>query len=271
MSTVWLSGQPPGNTTTRRNGKRAVMSNTSNSKNRNNNQSSDDDWIGELIWSLTKAAGQLLWWAILFPTLSIPAVLTIWVAIGHGARAGLLTAALAVAAYTGWAVPEPSSFTVWVTDPVRQRWLTWWRYGRNWASVCTLHGLTARLGERTLVPALRSVRIGSHADVLTLRVLAGQSVNDWQKRGDALAAAWRAERLTIRATTPASCGSSSVAVTCWPNPSGCPCRPRQPRSTWPRCGSESPRCGPGGNYPSWASTSWWPVPPGPGRARCCGR
>ena len=202
MSAVWLSGQPADHTATRRNGKRAVMSNTSNSKNRNNNQSSDDDWIGELIWSLTKAAGQLLWWAILFPTLSIPAVLTIWVAVGHGARAGLLTAALAVAAYTGWAVVEPSSFTAWVTDPVRQRWLTWWRYGRNWASVCTLHGLTARLGERTLVPALRSVRIGAHADVLTLRVVAGQSVNDWQKRGDALAAAWRAERLTIRATTP---------------------------------------------------------------------
>lgn len=178
------------------------MSNTSNRKNHNNNQSSDDDWIGELIWALVKAAGQLLWWAILFPTLSIPAVLTIWVAIGHGARAGLLTAALAVAAYTGWAVVEPSSFTAWVTAPVRQRWLSWWRYGRGWESVCTLHGLTARLGERTLVPGLRSVQIGDHADVLILRVVAGQSINDWQKRGDALAAAWRAERLTIRATIP---------------------------------------------------------------------
>jgi S-DNA-T family DNA segregation ATPase FtsK/SpoIIIE len=198
MSTVWLPGQPP----RRRNGKRAIMSNTSNRKNHNNNRSSDDDWIGELIWSLTKAAGQLLWWAILFPALSIPAVLTIWVAIGHGARAGLLTAALAVAAYTGWAVAEPSSFTAWVTAPVRQRFLSWWRYRRTWASVCTLHGLTARLDERTLVPALQSVRIGNHTDVLTLRVVAGQSINDWQKRGPALAAAWRAERLTIRTTTP---------------------------------------------------------------------
>lgn len=178
------------------------MSNTSNRKNHNNNQSSDDDWIAELIWSLTKAAGQLLWWAILFPALSIPAILTMWVAITHGARAGLLTAALATAAYIGWAVLESSSFTAWVTDPVRQRWLSWWRYHRNWESVCTLHGLTARLGERTVVPSLRSVRIGSQSDVLILRVVAGQSINDWQKRGDALAAAWRAERLTIRATAP---------------------------------------------------------------------
>lgn len=178
------------------------MSNTSNPKNHNNSQSSNDEWIGELIWALVKATGQLLWWAILFPALSIPVVITIWIAIGHGPRAGLLTAALVVAAYTGWAVVEPSSFTAWVTAPVRQRWLAWWRYHRNWASVCTLHGLTARLGERTLVPALRSVQIGTHADVLIARVVAGQSINDWQKRGDALAAVWRAERLTIRATTP---------------------------------------------------------------------
>ena len=178
------------------------MSNTSNRKNRSNNPSSDDEWIGELIWALVKAAGQLLWWAMLFPALSVPAILTIWVAIGHGARAGLLTAALAVAAYTGWAVLEPSSFTAWVTAPVRQRFWSWWRYRRTWASVCTLHGLTARLGERTLVPALQSVRIGNHTDVLIVRVVAGQSINDWQKRGPALAAAWRAERLTIRATTP---------------------------------------------------------------------
>jgi S-DNA-T family DNA segregation ATPase FtsK/SpoIIIE len=178
------------------------MSNTSNRKNNNTSQSSEDDWIGELIWALVKAAGQLLWWAVLFPALSIPVILTIWVAIGHGARAGLLTAALAVAAYTGWAVLEPSSFTAWVTAPVRHRWLSWWRYHRNWTSVCTLHGLTARLGERTLVPALQSVRIGAHADVLIARVVAGQSINDWHKCGPGLAAAWRAERLTIRATTP---------------------------------------------------------------------
>ncbi|GLD42916.1 hypothetical cell division FtsK/SpoIIIE protein [Mycobacterium kiyosense] len=178
------------------------MSNTSNRNNRNDNQASDDDWIGELIWGLVKAAGQLLWWAILFPTLSVPVILTIWVAIAHGPRAGLLTAALAGAAFIGWAVLEPSSFTAWVTAPVRQRWLSWWRYRRTWASVCTLHGVTARLGERSLVPVLQSVRIGNHTDVLTLRVVAGQSINDWQKRAPALAAAWRADRLTIRATTP---------------------------------------------------------------------
>ncbi|EUA56387.1 ftsK/SpoIIIE family protein [Mycobacterium xenopi 4042] len=58
-----------------------------------------------------------------------------------------------------------------------------------------------------------------------MRLVTGQSINDWQKRGAALAAAWRAERLTIRATTPASCASSSTEATCWPNPLPYPCRP----------------------------------------------
>ncbi|EUA31572.1 putative cell division protein FtsK/SpoIIIE [Mycobacterium intracellulare] len=48
------------------------MSNSPNRKNHNNNPSPDDDWIGELIVGLLKAAGYLLWWAILFPSLSIP-------------------------------------------------------------------------------------------------------------------------------------------------------------------------------------------------------
>ncbi|KAA1430550.1 FtsK/SpoIIIE domain-containing protein [Mycolicibacter arupensis] len=178
------------------------MSNTPNRKHHNNNSSPDDDWIGELILGFAKAAGHLLWWAVLFPVLSIPAAVALWAAVSHGARAGVVTAAVEVAAYIGWSVLEPSSFTRWVTNPLRQRFWAWWRYHRNWESVCALHGLTAKLGERTLVPAVVSVRIGHHADVLIVKVVTGQSIADWQKRGPALAATWQADRLTIRATAP---------------------------------------------------------------------
>ena len=67
---------------------------------------------------------------------------------------------------------------------------------------CTLHGLTTRHKERVLVPQLRAVSIGKHTDVLDVRVVTGQSVLDWQKRTRELAAAWRADQLTIRATAP---------------------------------------------------------------------
>ena len=35
-------------------------------------------------------------------------------------------------------------------------------YRHRWTAICTLHGLTAKLDDQTLVPALRSVTIGSH-------------------------------------------------------------------------------------------------------------
>lgn len=58
----------------------------SNNKSTNNTQSNNDDWIEDLIVSLFKAVGYLLWWAILFPAISIPIVACIAVAITHGVR-----------------------------------------------------------------------------------------------------------------------------------------------------------------------------------------
>jgi DNA segregation ATPase FtsK/SpoIIIE, S-DNA-T family len=174
----------------------------SNNKNSNNSQSNDDDWITDLILSLFKAAGYLLWWAVLFPAISIPISASVATVITHGPRPGLTIATAFAAAYAGWAWLDLRSFRAWVVEPVRRRWLTWSRYTRTWESVCTLHGLTARLGERTLVPTLRSVHIGKTTDVLALRVVTGHSLTDWHKQSEALAAAWRADRITIRATGP---------------------------------------------------------------------
>jgi DNA segregation ATPase FtsK/SpoIIIE, S-DNA-T family len=176
---------------------------TSNSKHTNNTESNNDDWFEDFILSLLKATGYLLWWAALFPAISIPIIASLAIAIVHGPRPGVGTAVILSAAYVGWACLDPHSFRMWVTEPVRRRWLTWTRYTRSWESVCTLHGLTATLGERTLVPALGSVSIGETTDVLAVRIVTGQSPNDWHKQSDALAAAWRADRITIRATAPA--------------------------------------------------------------------
>jgi S-DNA-T family DNA segregation ATPase FtsK/SpoIIIE len=62
--------------------------------------------------------------------------------------------------------------------------------------------LTAKLDDRTLVPALRSVAIGTSSDVLTVGILLGQSVADWQHKSAALADAFCADRVTIRPTQP---------------------------------------------------------------------
>ncbi|MCA4723065.1 MULTISPECIES: FtsK/SpoIIIE domain-containing protein [Mycobacteriaceae] len=174
----------------------------SNTKNTNNTESNDDDWLGDLVTSLFTAAGYLLWWAVLFPAISIPVIASLALGLTHGPRAGVVCAVALGVAYVSWAWLDPAWFRAWVTEPVRRRWLTWSRYTRTWESTCTLHGLTATLGDRTLTPTLRTITIGTTTDVLAVRIVTGQSAADWHKQSDALAAAWRADRITIVATAP---------------------------------------------------------------------
>ncbi len=49
---------------------------------------------------------------------------------------------------------------------------------------------------------MQSVNIGATSDVLVVRIVTGQCVADWQKHSDALAQAWRAQRVTIGSTSP---------------------------------------------------------------------
>ena len=179
------------------------MSQPSKSQRSKEIQQSNEDWIAALFWCI-EALGRLLWLAIVFPALSIPALVSLGMTLCYGIVAGMLTAVTFVAGYGTWAALDARSFEAWIAQPVRQRFLMWWRYSRNWESICALNGLTTRDRERdrTLTPRLRSICIGKHTDAIDLRVVTGQSVNDWQKRVHELAAAWRADRLTIRATAP---------------------------------------------------------------------
>ena len=129
-----------------------------------------------------------------------------WVGFRYGPVFGLVLAAVSGLALVAWSQLSPGSFQQWVTQRMRIRWRTWWVYRHRWTAICTLHGLTAKLDERTLVPALRSVTIGTASDVVVVRILTGQSVADWQHRSAALADAFRAQRVTIRSVKPGEIG-----------------------------------------------------------------
>ena len=204
------------------------MSNTSNTKRSNGSQRSNNDWADELIWSIVKAIGHLLWLAILFPALSVPAFISLAMMLSYGLGAGMLTAIALGAGYGAWAALDAQSFENWIAKPVQHRVQTWWRYTRTWESVCTLNGLTARHKDRTLTPQLRCVWIGKYSDVIDLRVITGQSVHDWQKRARELAAAWRADRLTVRATAP---GELRITITRYDYLAQPVRLPRQPANT----------------------------------------
>jgi S-DNA-T family DNA segregation ATPase FtsK/SpoIIIE len=115
---------------------------------------------------------------------------------------GLVLAVVSGLALAAWSQLSSPSFQQWVTRRMRTRWRSWWVYRSRWTAICTLHGLTAKLDERTLVPALRSVSVATTSDVVVVRILTGQSVADWQNRSAALAEALRARRVTIRSMRP---------------------------------------------------------------------
>jgi S-DNA-T family DNA segregation ATPase FtsK/SpoIIIE len=161
-----------------------------------------DETIATIVVVLAKGVAVLAWWSVLFPMLSIPTLASIWIGFHYGPVFGLVVATVSVLALAAWWQLSPKSFQQWVTQPIRTRWRIWWVYRNRWTAICTLHGLTAKLDERTLVPALCSVTLGTTSDVLVVRILTGQSVADWQNRSAALAEALRARRVTIRSIKP---------------------------------------------------------------------
>ena len=158
-----------------------------------------------LVWltlRLVKAAMHVAWWAVLFPMLSVPAALTGWVAANVGwpsATAFVTGSCLSLAA---WRVHWPDSFRRVVSGRIWKRWRAWATYRRPWADLCALHGLTATLNDQVLVPRLDRLQVGYVTDTVTVRMLYGQAIGDWQKQSDALAHAFGALWVRARALQP---------------------------------------------------------------------
>jgi S-DNA-T family DNA segregation ATPase FtsK/SpoIIIE len=156
-----------------------------------------------------KAVGLLAWWAVRFPLVSTPIVVGLGATVLAGWRVGVGVAVVCAIGYALWCYLDRESFHRMVWYPIRESYTSWWRYKRCWEQVCTLHHLTATLGERSLIPRLQSVTIGASTDVLLVRIVTGQCAADWQKHSDALAHAWRAQRVSIRSTAP---GALAITV-----------------------------------------------------------
>jgi DNA segregation ATPase FtsK/SpoIIIE, S-DNA-T family len=181
------------------------MSSSSKAHGNNKSHSAKSEWdetVTIIATGLAKTLKVLVWWSILFPMISAPIFMSLWLWLIAGPIFGIVLAALSALALAAWSLIWPASFDKWVTARMRSRWRAWRTYRHPWTTICTLHGLTATLGERTLVPTLQSVTIGTTCDLVTVQILIGQSVADWQNKAAALAESFRAQRLTIRSTSP---------------------------------------------------------------------
>ena len=167
------------------------------------------DAIGRAMIAVVVAGFRLIWWAVLFPMVSVPAGLSVAVGWFHGWPLGIGVAGVAVAGMVLWRVSSPQTFERWLTGRIRSRWLTWVRYSRRWATVMAACQLTkADLNDRLIVPRLVGVRIGESLDVVEAKMLHGQAPGDWENRVEHLAHAFGTRHAQV-----AIVGPSLVEIT----------------------------------------------------------
>ncbi|MFI5501756.1 hypothetical protein ACIA5E_22070 [Nocardia asteroides] len=144
----------------------------------------------------------LLWWAVLFPMVTVPVLGTVAAWVWLGWPAGIGVAGGAVAGMVLWRQWSPQTFERWFTGRMRSRFLTWHRYRRRWSTLLTACDLATRDGDRVLVPRLVSVQIGESTDIVRTRMLPGHSPDSWTNRTDHLAHGFGAQQARIRFAGP---------------------------------------------------------------------
>ncbi|MFF0453343.1 cell division protein FtsK [Nocardia africana] len=154
--------------------------------------------LAELAGVLLLGIAHLVWWSALFPMLSLPLVAVGVVWWWQGWPIGVAALIFSVGAWGLWWAWWPKSWRRLVWGRMRGRYLTWVRYRRRWKTTTAMHGLTTVLDTGVLTPRLRKVVIGETADVLRVKLLEGQTVDDWSKKSDALRNAWRALGVRVR-------------------------------------------------------------------------
>src|SRR5262249_29579348 len=95
--------------------------------------------------------------------------------------AGSVAAILAV-----WRWRWPVSFARWIAAPARNRWRGW-LYRRRWPAVMTIAGLAELYQTRVLLPVLGKVTATGHVDRVAVRLVSGQSPDDFAHVAENLA------------------------------------------------------------------------------------
>ncbi|MEV0108637.1 hypothetical protein AB0H42_20185 [Nocardia sp. NPDC050799] len=155
-------------------------------------------------WYLIIGAGVAVHWAILFPVISVPFLLAGISGYLFGWPVGVAEAAYAVVVIFGFRRRFPDLFARWVTDRARTRFLTWWRYRRNWTRLMKACRLTTTTETGTATPKLLAVGIGDGTDRVQLRMLEGQSPADFEMRAETIAHAFKAEQCHASIVGPAT-------------------------------------------------------------------
>ncbi|WP_285586605.1 FtsK/SpoIIIE domain-containing protein [Herbidospora sp. NBRC 101105] len=151
-------------------------------------------WIIRLIAGLVRLIWRHPIAVTLVGGLAALAILVDW-------RGSVFLVGLALPVLASWAVIHRPSFSSWIAWPLLASWRRFWIYRRHWQPVMVVSGLGRHLHGRDYLPRLVNVACTPWADLVVVRMLKGQCLEDWTKRADHLAQGFGATgcRVTLHA------------------------------------------------------------------------
>ncbi len=135
-------------------------------------------------WRLVASLVRLVWRHPVALTVAAAPVVVCWL---YGWRVAVAAVCMTVSALVAWASLDRASFLLLVGWRLLAWWRLVWIYRRHWQPVMIVAGLGRHLRGRDYLPKLLRVHCGDWADVVTVKMLHGQSVTDWADRIEHLA------------------------------------------------------------------------------------
>jgi S-DNA-T family DNA segregation ATPase FtsK/SpoIIIE len=157
-------------------------------------------WLLGAGWALL-AGARALWWLVVHPRTALAlagAVLlwAVWLRWGW-APFGWTSSSAAVVLGVWWA-RFPESFGRHVTDRVHAGWRRLSVYRREWQPAMVTCGLAHAPALGSSLPRLRRVRIDGDTDVVRVRMLEGQTPEQWRAAGPQLARVFEVRTIRVR-------------------------------------------------------------------------
>jgi DNA segregation ATPase FtsK/SpoIIIE, S-DNA-T family len=155
-------------------------------------------WLAQLVQLLY----QVVRFVIRHPLLDVAAGVLVlaWYQAGWPGVIAAVTSALGVLGIVR--IMWPDWFTKLVAVPARCRWRWWWCYRRRWRAVMTIAGLGPKYRGQVTLPALGKVQAGQCADLVTVRLVSGQSPKLFADRAEELAHGFGAHSCRVRTARP---------------------------------------------------------------------
>lgn len=148
-------------------------------------------WLGVVAW-------QMLRWLVVHPRCTVVLAVAGWLLWTDSVVPALVIALATAGLLCGWWVLKPESFARRVTHPVQLELREWLTYRREWQPAMLTSGLSLRESWGGDLPTLRKVGSDAGRDLLRVRMLPGQTLEQWTGAAPALAQTWNARQVRVR-------------------------------------------------------------------------